>query len=125
MECTGPIGSRCSMLVTPRIAQAVATRMIKLQLELGGKDPSYVRADADVKAAAESLADGAPIEPAAVHVPSLGLKISALARNGPAVYVPSSPPAANTDPSGNSVAVWCTRAAASDPVVVKSSESGS
>jgi acyl-CoA reductase-like NAD-dependent aldehyde dehydrogenase len=32
---------------------------VKLQLELGGKDPTYVRADADPKAAAESLADGA------------------------------------------------------------------
>lgn len=42
-----------------RIAQAVAGRMIKLQLELGGKDPTYVRADADAAAAAESLADGA------------------------------------------------------------------
>ena len=42
-----------------RIAAAVASRMIKLQLELGGKDPSYVRADADVRNAAESLADGA------------------------------------------------------------------
>ena len=42
-----------------RIAQAVGSRFIKLQLELGGKDPSYVCDDADVKAAAESLADGA------------------------------------------------------------------
>jgi len=42
-----------------RIAEAMATRLVKLQLELGGKDPSYVRADADAKAAAESLADGA------------------------------------------------------------------
>ncbi|HSW06946.1 aldehyde dehydrogenase family protein [Aquabacterium sp.] len=42
-----------------RIAQALAGRLVKLQLELGGKDPSYVRADADVKAAAASLADGA------------------------------------------------------------------
>ncbi len=42
-----------------RIAQAVAGRLVKLQLELGGKDPSYVRADADPQAAAESLADGA------------------------------------------------------------------
>jgi acyl-CoA reductase-like NAD-dependent aldehyde dehydrogenase len=33
--------------------------MIKLQLELGGKDPTYVCDDADPKAAAESLADGA------------------------------------------------------------------
>lgn len=42
-----------------RIAQAVAPRLIKLQLELGGKDPTYVCDDVDVKAAAESLADGA------------------------------------------------------------------
>ena len=42
-----------------RIAQALAPRLVKLQLELGGKDPTYVRADADAKVAAESLADGA------------------------------------------------------------------
>jgi acyl-CoA reductase-like NAD-dependent aldehyde dehydrogenase len=42
-----------------RIAAAVGPRMIRLQLELGGKDPSYVAEDADPKAAAESLADGA------------------------------------------------------------------
>ena len=42
-----------------RIAQAVAPKLLKLQLELGGKDPSYVRADADPRTAAESLADGA------------------------------------------------------------------
>ncbi len=42
-----------------RIAQAVAPRLLRLQLELGGKDPAYVRADADVRAAAASLADGA------------------------------------------------------------------
>ena len=42
-----------------RIAQAVAGRMIKLQLELGGKDPTYVCDDVNVQAAAESLADGA------------------------------------------------------------------
>ena len=41
------------------IAQTVGPRFIKLQLELGGKDPAYVRADADVRFAAESLADGA------------------------------------------------------------------
>jgi acyl-CoA reductase-like NAD-dependent aldehyde dehydrogenase len=33
--------------------------MIRLQLELGGKDPAYVRADADARVAAQSLADGA------------------------------------------------------------------
>ena len=42
-----------------RIAQALAARLVKVQLELGGKDPTYVRADADAKTAAESLADGA------------------------------------------------------------------
>ena len=42
-----------------RIAQTLAPALVKLQLELGGKDPSYVRADADVRVAAESLADGA------------------------------------------------------------------
>jgi acyl-CoA reductase-like NAD-dependent aldehyde dehydrogenase len=42
-----------------KIAQAVGARFIKLQLELGGKDPSYVCDDADVQAAAASLADGA------------------------------------------------------------------
>lgn len=42
-----------------RIAQTVGPRLAKLQLELGGKDPTYVCDDADPKAAAESLADGA------------------------------------------------------------------
>jgi acyl-CoA reductase-like NAD-dependent aldehyde dehydrogenase len=42
-----------------RIAQAVGPRMIRLQLELGGKDPTYVCEDADPAAAAASLADGA------------------------------------------------------------------
>jgi len=42
-----------------RIADALAGRMIKLQLELGGKDPTYVCGDVNVQAAAESLADGA------------------------------------------------------------------
>ena len=41
------------------IARALAGRLLKLQLELGGKDPSYVRADADAQTAAQSLADGA------------------------------------------------------------------
>ncbi|MEO7391400.1 MAG: aldehyde dehydrogenase family protein [Ramlibacter sp.] len=42
-----------------RIAQSVGPRFIKLQLELGGKDPTYVCDDADPRTAAESLADGA------------------------------------------------------------------
>lgn len=42
-----------------KIAQNLGPRMVKLQLELGGKDPTYVCEDADVQVAAESLADGA------------------------------------------------------------------
>ena len=42
-----------------KIGAAAGRRMIKLQLELGGKDPVYVCDDADVEAAAASLADGA------------------------------------------------------------------
>lgn len=42
-----------------KIAKSVAGRMIKLQLELGGKDPIYVCDDVDIAAAAASTADGA------------------------------------------------------------------
>ena len=42
-----------------RIAQAMAPRLAKVQLELGGKDPTYVCEDVDIAAAAASLADGA------------------------------------------------------------------
>jgi acyl-CoA reductase-like NAD-dependent aldehyde dehydrogenase len=42
-----------------RIARAVCGRMIRLQLELGGKDPVYVCEDVDVNAAAAGIADGA------------------------------------------------------------------
>jgi acyl-CoA reductase-like NAD-dependent aldehyde dehydrogenase len=42
-----------------KIAATMGPRLVKLQLELGGKDPSYVCDDADPLAAAESLADGA------------------------------------------------------------------
>ena len=42
-----------------RIAQALAPRLVKVQLELGGKDPTYVCDDVDAAAAAEGLADGA------------------------------------------------------------------
>jgi acyl-CoA reductase-like NAD-dependent aldehyde dehydrogenase len=67
----GPVGA--AMLAQPvdgvfftgsyatgvKIAQVVGPRMTKLQLELGGKDPTYVCEDVDVAAAAASLADGA------------------------------------------------------------------
>ena len=42
-----------------KIARSVADRMIKLQLELGGKDPVYVCDDVDIKAVAAGVADGA------------------------------------------------------------------
>jgi acyl-CoA reductase-like NAD-dependent aldehyde dehydrogenase len=48
-----------SVATGKRIAQAVGTRLIKLQLELGGKDPTYVADDADPARAAAALADGA------------------------------------------------------------------
>jgi acyl-CoA reductase-like NAD-dependent aldehyde dehydrogenase len=41
------------------IQQAAAKRFIGTGLELGGKDPAYVRADADLKFAVENLVDGA------------------------------------------------------------------
>lgn len=42
-----------------KIAEHAASKMIRVQLELGGKDPAYVCEDADVQASAESTADGA------------------------------------------------------------------
>ena len=41
------------------LARTVGPRLIKLQLELGGKDPVYVCDDADPASAAAALADGA------------------------------------------------------------------
>ncbi len=41
------------------VQRAASERFIATGLELGGKDPGYVRADADVAAAAEGLGDGA------------------------------------------------------------------
>jgi acyl-CoA reductase-like NAD-dependent aldehyde dehydrogenase len=42
-----------------RIAQAAASRLLRLQLELGGKDPVYVCDDAPVDSVAAAVADGA------------------------------------------------------------------
>jgi acyl-CoA reductase-like NAD-dependent aldehyde dehydrogenase len=42
-----------------KIAEAAARRLMKVQLELGGKDPVYVADDVDVVAAARATADGA------------------------------------------------------------------
>jgi acyl-CoA reductase-like NAD-dependent aldehyde dehydrogenase len=41
------------------VAAAVAPRLIRVHLELGGKDPAYVCGDVDVAAAAAALAEGA------------------------------------------------------------------
>jgi acyl-CoA reductase-like NAD-dependent aldehyde dehydrogenase len=41
------------------VQQAAAGRFLGLGLELGGKDPAYVRSDADLDYAIENLADGA------------------------------------------------------------------
>lgn len=48
-----------SVAVGHAVSRAVADRFISLGLELGGKDPAYVRADADLGFAAENLIDGA------------------------------------------------------------------
>ncbi len=42
-----------------RVAQAAARSLAHVQLELGGKDPTYVCEDVDIAAAAASVADGA------------------------------------------------------------------
>ena len=41
-----------------QVQAAISKRFIGAGLELGGKDPAYVRADADVASAAENLVDG-------------------------------------------------------------------
>jgi len=41
------------------IVRAASERFVQVGLELGGKDPAYVRADADVDNAVENLVDGA------------------------------------------------------------------
>src|SRR5216117_2994029 len=42
-----------------KVATAAAPRLVKAQLELGGKDPAYVCDDVDAAAAAAAVADGA------------------------------------------------------------------
>lgn len=42
-----------------QVQQAAADRVVPVGLELGGKDPAYIREDVDVKGAAEEIVDGA------------------------------------------------------------------
>lgn len=42
-----------------QVQRAAADRVVPVGLELGGKDPAYVRGDVDVKWAAEEIVDGA------------------------------------------------------------------
>ncbi len=54
MVCfTGSVGGGAS------VEKSAAGRFMRLGLELGGKDPAYVRADADLGFAVENLVDGA------------------------------------------------------------------
>jgi acyl-CoA reductase-like NAD-dependent aldehyde dehydrogenase len=48
-----------SVAVGHAVSRAASGRFISVGLELGGKDPAYVRADADIGYAAENLVDGA------------------------------------------------------------------
>jgi acyl-CoA reductase-like NAD-dependent aldehyde dehydrogenase len=48
-----------SVAAGQRIEQAAAGQFLGLGLELGGKDPAYVRADADLAYSVENLVDGA------------------------------------------------------------------
>lgn len=47
-----------SVAVGHAVSRAAADRFISVGLELGGKDPAYVRADADIGFAVENLVDG-------------------------------------------------------------------
>lgn len=42
-----------------KVQQAASDRLVPVGLELGGKDPAYVRADVDINWAAENIVDGA------------------------------------------------------------------
>lgn len=48
-----------SYLTGKRVGEMLAGKMIRVQMELGGKDPVYVCDDVDVEAAAAAIADGA------------------------------------------------------------------
>lgn len=48
-----------SVATGKKVAEAASRRLIKVQLELGGKDPAYVAGDADPAKAGPALAEGA------------------------------------------------------------------
>jgi acyl-CoA reductase-like NAD-dependent aldehyde dehydrogenase len=57
-----PVDAICftgSRATGAKVASAAAAQLVKLQLELGGKDPAYVCDDVDAATAAAALADGA------------------------------------------------------------------
>jgi acyl-CoA reductase-like NAD-dependent aldehyde dehydrogenase len=55
----GAVGFTGSTAAGLAIREATAKQMIPLNLELGGNDPAYVRADADLRYTAAELVDGA------------------------------------------------------------------
>ena len=55
----GHVGFTGSVAGGAAVEEAAAGRFLSLGLELGGKDPAYVRADADLAHAVENLVDGA------------------------------------------------------------------
>ncbi len=58
-ECIGFVAFTGSVAGGRAVQRAASERFIATGLELGGKDPAYVRADADLNAAIENLIDGA------------------------------------------------------------------
>jgi acyl-CoA reductase-like NAD-dependent aldehyde dehydrogenase len=52
------VGFTGSVVGGRSVQEAAAQRFLEVGLELGGKDPAYVRADADLEHAIENLADG-------------------------------------------------------------------
>ncbi|KAK4693189.1 hypothetical protein P7C71_g4167, partial [Lecanoromycetidae sp. Uapishka_2] len=52
------VGSR-SVAAGLQVQKAAAERVVPVGLELGGKDPAYIRDDVDIKWAAEEIVDGA------------------------------------------------------------------
>jgi hypothetical protein len=55
------------------VQKAAAARFIPTGLELGGKDPAYVRADADLSFAVENLVDGSYFNSGLLQHPRTGL----------------------------------------------------